>query len=69
MDVQSLFLQTGYLTIKSYNAPLFQLDFPNYEVRTSFYSSVAARYGHLNQSHGLSFTIKPSNNFAGIEAT
>ena len=48
MGVQSIFLQTGYLTIKSYADGLYQLDFPNYEVKKSFYDSVAARYSRLD---------------------
>lgn len=47
MSVQSIFLQTGYLTIKSFNAGLFKLDFPNLEVKKSFYDSVAERYSRL----------------------
>ncbi|NQZ11520.1 MAG: PD-(D/E)XK nuclease domain-containing protein [Algicola sp.] len=45
MEVQSVFVQTGYLTIKDYDGALYSLDFPNYEVKKSFYDSVAARYG------------------------
>ena len=57
MDVLSLFVQTGYLTIKGYNDPLYVLDFPNYEVKRSFYDSVAARYGHLNAGLGQAYTV------------
>ena len=55
MDVLSLFVQTGYLTIKGYNDPLYVLDFPNYEVKKSFYDSVAVRYGHLGQGLGEAY--------------
>jgi hypothetical protein len=55
MEVQSLFVQTGYLTIKSYNAPLYTLDFPNYEVKKSFYESVVAHYSHLNAGPGETY--------------
>ena len=58
IDVQSVFLQTGYLTIKEYHAPFFQLGFPNYEVESSFYSSVAARYGGIGLGQGSSFAMK-----------
>ena len=58
MDVQSIFLQAGYLTIKEYNAPLYKLDFPNYEVKMSFYDSVATRYSKLSDGQGLSFSVK-----------
>ncbi|NQZ08642.1 MAG: AAA family ATPase [Algicola sp.] len=57
MDVLSLFVQTGYLTIKGYNDPLYVLDFPNYEVKRSFYDSVAARFGHLNTGLGQAYTV------------
>ena len=49
MEAQSLFVQTGYLTIKSYTDPMYQLDFPNFEVKKSFYDSVAARYAHIGR--------------------
>jgi hypothetical protein len=57
MDIQSLFVQTGYLTIKSYDEPRYQLDFPNYEVKKSFYDSVAARYAQLERGAGQSYTF------------
>jgi hypothetical protein len=56
MSVLSLFIQTGYLTIKGYNAPLYVLDFPNYEVKSSFYESVITRYGYLQSGHGEAYT-------------
>ncbi|NQZ11878.1 MAG: AAA family ATPase, partial [Algicola sp.] len=58
MDVLSLFVQTGYLTIKGYNKPLYVLDFPNYEVKKSFYDSIATRYGHLGSGLGEKYTHK-----------
>ena len=56
MDVLSLFVQTGYLSIKGYHDPLYVLDFPNYEVKRSFYDSVAARYANLNAGLGQTYT-------------
>lgn len=56
IGVQSIFLQTGYLTIKEYNAPLYKLDFPNYEVKKSFYDSVTTRYSKLDKGVGESYT-------------
>jgi hypothetical protein len=56
MDVQSVFVQTGYLTIKSYTAPLYRLDFPNYEVKKSFYDSVVGYYSHLNTGPGETYS-------------
>lgn len=50
MDVLSLFVQTGYLTIKGFNDPLYVLDFPNYEVKKSFFDSVATRFSCLANS-------------------
>ena len=55
MSVQSVFVQTGYLTIKRYNDPLYTLDFPNYEVKKSFYDSVATRYGYLDKGEGRTY--------------
>ncbi|NQZ08689.1 MAG: ATP-binding protein [Algicola sp.] len=56
MEVQSVFLQTGYLTIKGYDGSLYSLDFPNYEVKKSFYDSVAGRYSNLGAGVGQNFT-------------
>ena len=52
MDVLSLFVQTGYLTIKGYRNSRYTLDFPNYEVKRSFFDSVATRYGRLEKGLG-----------------
>lgn len=56
MDVLPLFVQTGYLTIKGYEDPLYILDFPNHEVKKSFYDSVVGRYANLNSGVGEAFT-------------
>lgn len=58
MSVQSVFVQTGYLTIKEYNDPLYKLDFPNYEVKKSFYDSVATRYSQLDKGEGETYTTR-----------
>ncbi len=52
MDVLSLFVQTGYLTIKGYRNSRYTLDFPNYEVKRSFFDSVATRYSGLERGVG-----------------
>ena len=52
IDVLSLFVQTGYLTIKDYRNSRYSLDFPNYEVKRSFFDSVATRYSHLEKGVG-----------------
>ena len=52
MDVLSLFVQTGYLTIKDYRHSRYTLDFPNYEVKRSFFDSVATRYSYLEKGLG-----------------
>ncbi|NQZ09536.1 MAG: ATP-binding protein [Algicola sp.] len=58
MSILSLFVQTGYLTIKDYKAPLYTLDFPNFEVKSSFYDSVATRFAHLDSGLSESYTHK-----------
>lgn len=58
MGVQSIFLQTGYLTIKSFSDGLFKLDFPNFEVKKSFYDSVAVRYSHLEAGKEQTYIVK-----------
>lgn len=55
MGIQSVFLQTGYLTIKSCHDGLYQLDFPNFEVKKSFYDSVAERYSYLDAGKEQSY--------------
>ena len=57
LDVLSLLVQTGYLTIKGYNEPLYVLDFPNYEVKRSFFDSIVARYAKLNTGVGQAYTV------------
>jgi hypothetical protein len=48
MDITSLLFQTGYLTIKSKeytsNGSLYELDFPNYEVKNSFLMNLVTVY-------------------------
>lgn len=56
IGVQSVFLQTGYLTIKNFNEPLYQLDFPNFEVKKSFYDAVTTRFANLDKGVGESYT-------------
>jgi len=36
LQPEALMFQTGYLTIKAINGELYSLDYPNYEVKTSF---------------------------------
>lgn len=61
MGVQSIFLQTGYLTIKSYHEPLYTLDFPNYEVKKSFYDSITAYYSQLDAGVGQNYILRLIN--------
>jgi hypothetical protein len=56
MHVQSVFLQTGHLTIKGYNGTVYTLDFPNLEVKKSFYDSVSARYAQVDPGEGQVFS-------------
>jgi hypothetical protein len=58
MNVQSVFVQTGYLTVKSYNEPLFELDFPNFEVKKSFYDSIVGHYGCVDPGDGQLYTYQ-----------
>ncbi|MCJ8270146.1 MAG: PD-(D/E)XK nuclease domain-containing protein, partial [Psychrosphaera sp.] len=41
---------------KGYDGSLYSLDFPNYEVKKSFYDSVAGRYSNLGAGVGQNFT-------------
>lgn len=58
IEIQSLLIQTGYLTIKNYQAPLYQLGFPNFEVKKSFYDSVTTRYAKIGKSTGEGYIIQ-----------
>ncbi len=51
-SIQSLFVQTGYLTISSWTGTLYQLDFPNREVRDSFYKSIVEHYAYVEKGIG-----------------
>lgn len=55
LDILSLFVQTGYLTIKSFQGARYELDFPNYEVKRSFFDSIATRYSRLENGVGDAF--------------
>ena len=52
LDVLSLFVQTGYLTITGAKGARFQLDFPNYEVKRSFFDSIMTRFSCLERGVG-----------------
>lgn len=58
MAVQSIFLQTGYLTIKSFDNGVYTLGFPNLEVERSFYDSVSERYSGLGAGEEQSYLIE-----------
>ncbi len=51
-SIQALFVQTGYLTISSWTGTLYQLDFPNREVRDSFYKSIVEHYAYVEKGIG-----------------
>lgn len=55
MDVLSVLFQTGYLTLKAFNDPLYVLDFPNYEVKKSFFDSIVGYYGRLQAGLGQTY--------------
>lgn len=46
----------NHLTIKSFNDGLYQLDFPNLEVKRSFYDAVAEHYSRLDSGQEQSYT-------------
>lgn len=58
MEVQSVFLQTGYLTIEQFDGTLYQLKFPNYEVKKSFHDSLSASYGHVGKGVSQGFIVR-----------
>ena len=58
INLPSLFFQTGCLTIAGYQKPLYQLDFPNYEVKTSFYDCVATDYSQIDSGMSETFTTR-----------
>ncbi len=51
LDVNSLLLQTGYLTIKRVAEETFILDYPNYEVRRSFGQFLMSEYTETRLSN------------------
>lgn len=55
IDIQSLFVQTGYLTIKAFHDPVYELDFPNFEVKKSFYESITSRYSQVDRGMGQGY--------------
>lgn len=55
MNELSVLFQTGYLTLKGYSEPLYVLDFPNYEVKKSFFDSVVGHYSHIETGIGQSY--------------
>ena len=58
INILAVFVQTGYLTIKAYDEPLYVLDFPNYEVKKSFFDSIVDRYSYVNSGMGQSFMLE-----------
>ncbi len=51
-SIQALLVQAGYLTIKSWTGTLYGLDFPNKEVRESFYKSIVEQYAFIEKGIG-----------------
>ncbi len=54
LQIVPLLFQTGYLTIKNYDADLnaYQLDFPNYEVGQAFSAMLVTAYCELGEGEG-----------------
>jgi hypothetical protein len=50
MTPDPVLLQTGYLTIASYDDGWYRLDFPNYEVRYAFNRAIVQEYGQTPAS-------------------
>jgi len=65
MAIEPLFLQTGYLTIKDYNTEdnLYTIDFPNFEVKSSFLNSIVTQYAHTGPGRTLPLIYKIRNAF------
>ncbi|MBP7284153.1 MAG: ATP-binding protein [Leptospiraceae bacterium] len=59
LSLTPLLVQTGYLTIKDYNAErkLFTLDFPNYEVKNAFLGYFTRKLGSKNFSDSILYEI------------
>ena len=62
LDIYAVLLQTGYLTISGYEPPLYCLDFPNREVRDSFYESLAANYACIAPSRTKTYALEMHQN-------
>ncbi|PCK00125.1 MAG: hypothetical protein COA42_23950 [Alteromonadaceae bacterium] len=58
VGIVPVLLQTGYLTIKDYNDPLYQLGFPNAEVERSFYNSLLADYSRVDSGMAQAYIVK-----------
>ncbi len=59
LSLTPLLVQTGYLTIKDYNAErkLFTLDFPNYEVKNAFLGYFTRKLGNKDFSESILYEI------------
>ncbi|MBK9500919.1 MAG: ATP-binding protein [Leptospiraceae bacterium] len=59
LSLTPLLVQTGYLTIKDYNAErkLFTLDFPNYEVKNAFLGYFTRKLGNKDFSDSILYEI------------
>ncbi len=51
-SIEALFFQTGYLTIHSWTGTLYKLDFPNKEVRDSFFNEIVENYAYMDKGEG-----------------
>jgi hypothetical protein len=58
LKAYGLLYQTGYLTIKSRNEfGLYELDYPNYEVKNSMYAYLLEAFGGIRKGQGLVVAI------------
>ncbi len=64
IDITSLMFQTGYLTIREKdNNDIYYLDYPNKEVRISFYKHLLEVYNYSNLSKNDTLVVRIMNAF------
>lgn len=70
LSLTPLLVQTGYLTIKDYNAErkLFTLDFPNYEVKNAFLGYFTRKLGNKDFSESILYEILDTLAVDNLEA-
>ena len=64
---QPLMLQTGYLTIADFKDGLYQLDFPNREVKLSFIESIVQQYSYQHNNIGDIHSLKQAISTGNVD--